>query len=83
MLRRCMLSVRCPVALYAWLAHALAGRGIVVVAMHPGWARTDMGGARADLEPADSVAGMLRVAASLGPEDSGRFFDWRGNVVPW
>lgn len=65
------------------LAHALAGRGIVVVAMHPGWARTDMGGARADLEPADSVAGILRVAASLGPEDSGRFFDWRGNVVPW
>ena len=65
------------------LSHALAERGIVVAALSPGWARTDMGGADAEVEPADAVAGLLRVAASLEAGDSGRFLDWKGEPVPW
>jgi NAD(P)-dependent dehydrogenase (short-subunit alcohol dehydrogenase family) len=65
------------------LAHALRERGIVVVALHPGWARTDMGGPNATVPPADSVRGMLRVVDGLGPEDSGGFRDWRGEALPW
>ncbi len=65
------------------LAHALADRGIVVAALSPGWARTDMGGANAETEPADAVGGILRVAEGLGREDSGRFLDWQGEPVPW
>ena len=65
------------------MAQALRERGIVVVALHPGWVRTDMGGEGATLAPAEAAAGILRVAGGLQPGDSGRFLDWRGRSVPW
>ena len=65
------------------LARALAERGIVVAAFSPGWARTDMGGKDAELEPAQAVAALLRVAEGLGPDDSGRFLDGEGRPLPW
>lgn len=65
------------------LAHALAGRGITVLALHPGWVRTDMGGKEATLTPEDAAAGLLRVIEHAGPADSGRFLDWRGEPLPW
>ena len=61
----------------------LAPRGIVVVALHPGWARTDMGGKGAPLEPAESVRGLRKVIAGLRPADSGRFLNHDGAPIPW
>lgn len=65
------------------LAHALRARGIVVVALHPGWVRTDMGGAQASETPEASVTGLRAVIDGLGPDDSGRFLDWTGAALPW
>jgi NAD(P)-dependent dehydrogenase (short-subunit alcohol dehydrogenase family) len=65
------------------LAVDLAGRGIVCVALSPGWVRTDMGGPAAPLSVAESVAGMLNVITSLGPADSGRFLVYDGRGMPW
>ena len=67
----------------ALLAAALQERGIVVVALSPGWVRTDMGGEGAELEPAEAVAGMLQVIDGLAGGDSGRFLDWKGETLPW
>ncbi|QDH71375.1 SDR family oxidoreductase [Marilutibacter alkalisoli] len=67
----------------ALLAKALGERGIVVLAMNPGWVQTDMGGAHAELTPSESVAGMLKVIETAGADDSGRFLDWRGRPAPW
>ena len=61
---------------------AYAGRA-VCIAMHPGWVRTDMGGAGADLDAATSVAGLRRVIAALTPLDSGAFFNHDGQTIPW
>ena len=67
----------------ALLARALAPQGIAVVALHPGWARTDMGGAQAEVEPRDAVAGLLRVLHGLDLAASGGFRDWQGRALPW
>lgn len=61
----------------------LAPRGIIVVALHPGWVRTDMGGQSAPLEAAESVRGLRNVIAGLRPADSGRFLDHVGTPIPW
>ncbi len=65
------------------LADALRGRGIRVVALHPGWVQTEMGGAGAQIAPAESVAGLLKTLDGLQAADSGAFFDWNGRTVPW
>lgn len=65
------------------LAHALAERGIVVVALHPGWVQTDMGGGQATETVDASAAGLLHVVDGLDAGDSGRFLDWRGRALPW
>jgi len=65
------------------LSQALAPRGIKVVALHPGWVRTDMGGDNAALSVAESATGLLQVIDHLQSEDSGRFLDWQGNPLPW
>ncbi len=65
------------------LAHALRARGIIVLALHPGWVQTDMGGASATLDSNDAVRGLLQVINAATLEDSGRFMDWRGEPLPW
>jgi NAD(P)-dependent dehydrogenase (short-subunit alcohol dehydrogenase family) len=65
------------------LAHALRERAIIVVALHPGWVQTDMGGPNATLPATESVRGLLQVIDALKQEDSGSFRDWRGETLPW
>lgn len=65
------------------VALELSPRGVVAIALHPGWVRTDMGGAGADIEPEASVAGMRTVIERAGARDSGRFFDYTGKELPW
>ena len=50
---------------------------------HPGWVRTDMGGAGADIDVETSVAGMRRVIATLErrPEDAAAIARYRAAAV--
>jgi len=58
-------------------------QGAIVVAMHPGWVKTEMGGAGADLEVADSVSGIRRTIAGLGADDNGCFLNYDGCPMRW
>jgi len=57
--------------------------GIITVALHPGWVRTDMGGSNADLSVTESAEGILKVIANLTPDDNGKFYTWEGKEYPW
>jgi len=57
--------------------------GIIAAVLHPGWVRTDMGGPRADIDAATSVAGMRRIIAGLSREQTGRFWSYDGTELPW
>lgn len=65
------------------LANALAAQGATVVAMSPGWVRTDMGGTGAPQAAAESVADMLRTIDALTAADRGRFIDRHGVDIAW
>ncbi|XP_042336698.1 C-factor-like [Sceloporus undulatus] len=58
-------------------------RGILCVALHPGWVKTDLGTDKAELTTEDSVRGILRVFSCLSEEQNGRVVDWEGRIVPW
>jgi NAD(P)-dependent dehydrogenase (short-subunit alcohol dehydrogenase family) len=61
----------------------LKSRGISCVVLNPGWVKTDMGGPNAKLTPEQSVTAMRRVIAELGPNESGRFYNYDGREYPW
>jgi len=65
------------------LSAELGPDGFTCVVLHPGWVRTDMGGENATYSPQESVTGLVTVIENLKPADNGRFFDFKGNPIPW
>ena len=65
------------------LAIDLKPKGIIVSLVHPGWVKTDMGGAGADITPQESAAGIHKVIAGLTLETTGTFYKWNGDIHPW
>jgi NAD(P)-dependent dehydrogenase (short-subunit alcohol dehydrogenase family) len=59
-----------------------AGR-VVCVAFHPGWVKTDMGGAGAELTPEQAVADMRRTLAGVAASDNGVFLNHDGQRIEW
>lgn len=64
-------------------AHELTPRGIAIIACHPGWVRTDMGGTGAEIDAADSAKGLIDLAQNLTLEGTGAFMDWTGQRQDW
>jgi len=57
---------------------------IAVLAVHPGWMRTDMGGSQAPLDPMDSARSMLQLITREKAAGQGAypFVDFQGNDMP-
>jgi NAD(P)-dependent dehydrogenase (short-subunit alcohol dehydrogenase family) len=64
-------------------ARLLADSGVIVVAVHPGWVRTDMGGPRASIEPGEAARDLVSTVANLGVQHSGMFLRNDGTPHPW
>jgi NAD(P)-dependent dehydrogenase (short-subunit alcohol dehydrogenase family) len=61
----------------------LRGRKLTMVSLHPGWVRTDMGGASAAVSVQDSAAGMVSVIEQQSGAHRHRFLDYQGQELPW
>lgn len=68
------MVVRCAQAQYP---------DLTVVALHPGWVRTDMGGAGAALSPQQSASDLRQVLSGLGPQQKGQYINHDGSAIAW
>ena len=59
----------------------------VLAALHPGTVQTELtrryAGSHPTVPPQVAAANLLGVLRGLGPDQSGGFYDWRGESVPW
>ena len=67
----------------ALLADILKEKEVKVLAMCPGYVKTRMNGGGANLEPEESIAGMLKQIEKLDLESSGSFVRYNGESINW
>jgi NAD(P)-dependent dehydrogenase (short-subunit alcohol dehydrogenase family) len=69
----------------AWSCLALEarGRGIPCVLFSPGWVKTRMGGAGAEISSEESVSAMRALIEKLTIDDTGKFMRRNGSELPW
>jgi NAD(P)-dependent dehydrogenase (short-subunit alcohol dehydrogenase family) len=65
------------------IACDLGSRGVIAVALHPGWVKTRMGGANAPVSVQECVAGQQRLFDQLTLANSGQFFNYDGAELAW
>jgi len=65
------------------MARDLAGDGVTVIQVHPGWVQTDMGGATAAIAVQESVDGLMNVIDRAVPSDNGAFYNFDGSSIDW
>lgn len=61
----------------------LKEKGVISVALHPGWVKTEMGGPNAEISTAECVTQIFTNLSTLTINDSGRFIDIDGTDIPW
>jgi NAD(P)-dependent dehydrogenase (short-subunit alcohol dehydrogenase family) len=77
-------SSKCAVNMVmASLAKELQSDGIIIGLICPGWVNTRMGGDQAPIKINESVTGMREVIDDLTIENSGSFYRYNGDVIPW
>lgn len=69
----------------AWTSLAIEARerGVACVLFSPGWVKTRMGGAGAEITTQESVGAMRDRIGRLALDDSGRFLRRNGSELPW
>ena len=65
------------------LAIDLQPQRVTCVAVHPGWVRTDMGGAGAPIDAVASVTALRALIDRLEPHHNGHFLNYDGQELRW
>ena len=61
----------------------LAPQAIKVIALHPGWVRTEMGGPNGLIDTQQSVTGLKHVMTATSGVESGHFYNYDGTEIDW
>ena len=61
----------------------LINEGISVASISPGWVKTDSGGINALIDVQTSVTGIKKIVNELRLENTGKFWDYNGDIIPW
>eukprot|EP00092_Neocalanus_flemingeri_P021695 GFUD01023533.1.p1 GENE.GFUD01023533.1~~GFUD01023533.1.p1 ORF type:complete len:251 (+),score=87.42 GFUD01023533.1:65-817(+) len=61
----------------------LSSSGILVMAMHPGWVLTEMGGPNAQISTETCCQTMVQTLAGLTEKDHGAFLRYNNTAIPW
>lgn len=56
---------------------------LTVLSLHPGWVKTDMGGAEAPLDVETSTLGLADQVTRAAGQGGHRFIDYQGEPLPW
>jgi NAD(P)-dependent dehydrogenase (short-subunit alcohol dehydrogenase family) len=65
------------------LKYELAPMGIGILLVHPGWVQTRMGGNQGRFSVSESVDNMRKLVDRFRLQDSGCFYRYDGNIIPW
>ncbi|KAG7377917.1 hypothetical protein PHYPSEUDO_010838 [Phytophthora pseudosyringae] len=65
------------------LAHDLGNHKIIALAMSPEYVNTRMTEHKGQTSPEDSAAGMANVMAEATLQESGKFYNFTGDRLPW
>jgi NAD(P)-dependent dehydrogenase (short-subunit alcohol dehydrogenase family) len=65
------------------MARDLAGKGVAVAILHPGFVRTDMTSGSGQVEPEESARGLMARIDALSLATSGSFWHANGETLPW
>ena len=65
------------------LARDLAGRGIPVILLHPGFVQTAMTAHNGHIGPAEAARGLLQRISELDLASTGTFRHADGQTLPW
>lgn len=65
------------------LSNDLSPQGFTVLALHPGWVKTQMGGPNALIDTDTSASGLIKVIEQATQENSGQFINYDGSALPW
>ncbi|XP_039301256.1 C-factor isoform X2 [Nilaparvata lugens] len=56
---------------------------VLVVSIHPGWIKTDMGGKQAPLEIDQAVPQIIQLFNTMSQSHNGGFYQYDGKQLPW
>lgn len=65
------------------LSIKLYPKGVTVIALHPGWVKTSMGGQDAPLTAKESATHQQKLFDELDHSKSGSFFNYDGQILDW
>jgi len=65
------------------LGMELKPEGILVMALHPGHVKTDMGGANAVVDKDSSAGGLIKVITELEEKHRGKLYQFDGTEMDW